>query len=206
MLRIQTVTANVFSLRVQNCNCVYPCSERVHKTWHWKFISGTQMFVQARCKKWPQQLVTLYAYVNWHCTNSKPYFLQLTFRCVFQKLNKQQTASAPVSSSVRTVTTQTERPFDDQSAFKRQRYVCGRPTWKTTPELISPRTPERHPGHHRRSIFAVDPKLEIHLRTARALTCPAIRAFDWRLANGGKSAAREMKQTCAYRHEIKCNV
>ena len=37
MLRVQTVTANVFSLRVQNC--ADSSGECVYKTWHWKFIS-----------------------------------------------------------------------------------------------------------------------------------------------------------------------
>ena len=39
----KTVTANVFSHRVQNCNCLCPCAalsgDCVYKTWHWKFIS-----------------------------------------------------------------------------------------------------------------------------------------------------------------------
>ena len=43
MLPIQTVSANVFSLRVQYRNCVFPCAdssdECLFRTWHWKFIS-----------------------------------------------------------------------------------------------------------------------------------------------------------------------
>lgn len=51
------------------------------------------------------------------------------------------------SSSIRTKTAHIKRPFVDQNALKRQRYVCGRLTWKTTPEAIpAPNTwvPPRH--------------------------------------------------------------
>ena len=57
MLRVQTVTANVFSRRVQNClcRCVDSSSECVYKTWHWKLISRYPSVCASKVQKCLQQ-------------------------------------------------------------------------------------------------------------------------------------------------------
>ena len=83
MLRVQTATENVFSLRVQNCNCVCPCAdssrECTYKTWHWKFISRYPNVCASKEQKSLQHL--LWKFRSQFATSSgsnQRNFLQLT--------------------------------------------------------------------------------------------------------------------------------